>query len=99
MLVSAAASVGLALLVAVLASGAMGAFAPRTNVSTVGVSETTVTAPVGYYAFRANVGSYVFHNNSWDQGMSNDPPVSATGCGNTVSSGSFAMPATLLQHC
>ena len=58
-----------------------------------------VTAPVGYYAFRANVGSYSFHNNSWDQGMSNDPPVSATGCGNTVSSGSFAMPATLLQHC
>ena len=58
-----------------------------------------VTAPVGYYAFRANVGSYSFHNNSWDQGMSNDPPVSATGCGNTVSSSSVAMPAALLQHC
>jgi len=58
-----------------------------------------VTAPAGYYAFRANVGSYAFHNNSWDQGMANDPPVSVSGCGNTVSSSSFAMPSVLLQGC
>ena len=58
-----------------------------------------VTWPVGYYAFRANVGSFVFRNNTWDQGMSNDAPVVASGCGNTVSSSGFSMPAALLKPC
>ena len=58
-----------------------------------------ITWPAGYYAFRANVGSFAFHNNSWEQGMSNDAPVSATGCGNTVSSTGFSMPSALLKAC
>ena len=57
------------------------------------------TAPAGYYAFRANVGTYVFRNNSWAQGMANDRPVEATGCGNRLVSRGFAMPSALLKPC
>ena len=57
------------------------------------------TAPAGYYAFRANVGTYLFRDNSWGQGMANDGPVSATGCGNRLDSRGFAMPAALLKPC
>ncbi len=57
------------------------------------------TAPAGYYAFRANVGTYLFRDNSWGQGMANDPPVSAIGCGNRLDSRGFAMPVALLRSC
>ena len=57
------------------------------------------TAPAGYYAFRANVGTYLLRDNSWGQGMANDRPVSAIGCGNRLDSREFAMPAALLKPC
>ena len=57
------------------------------------------TAPAGYYAFRANVGAYLFRGNSWGQGMANDRPVSAIGCGNRLDSRGFAMPVALLRPC
>jgi hypothetical protein len=57
------------------------------------------TTPKGYYAFRANVGTYTFRTNTWDQGMANDPPVTATGCGNTLSSSKLPMPTTLRKRC
>ena len=57
------------------------------------------TTPKGYYAFRANVGAYTFQGNWWDQGMANDAPVSATGCGNILNFSNLPMPAALLKPC
>jgi len=74
-------------------------FADQINNITIDNNHFGKTYPAGYYAFRANVGTYAFHNNTWDQGISLDPPVNATGCGNIATATGYTVPTAFLKVC